>query len=334
MRLSQLINMQVNSKMNRFNQLQLNWLKENIKDITRIICGEFHTFLIKQDGTVWATGHNGYGQLGLGDTTNRNTFTQLPSEFNNPKMISCGGYHTFIVKQDGTVWATGRNYYGQLGLGDNNDRNTFTQISSSFNNPKMISCGSYYTFIVKQDGTVWATGSNYYGQLGLVGDTTNRNTFTQLPDEFNNPKMISCGSYYTFLVKQDGTVWATGRNSDGQLGLGDNTSRYTFTQLPDDFNNPKQISCGYDYTFIVKQDDTVWATGHNGYGQLGLGDTTNRYTFTKHPDDFNNPKQISCGYHTFIVKQDGTVWATGYNDSGQLGLGDTTNRNIFTKVNI
>lgn len=77
MRLDQLINMQVSSKMNRFNQLQLNWLKENIKDITRIICGYFHTFLIKQDGTVWATGYNGYGQLGLGDTTGRSSFTQV-----------------------------------------------------------------------------------------------------------------------------------------------------------------------------------------------------------------------------------------------------------------
>jgi alpha-tubulin suppressor-like RCC1 family protein len=107
----------------------LNWLKENIKDITRIICGRYHTFVIKNDGTVWATGRTANGELGLGDTTDRNTFTQLSSSFNNPKQISCGEYHTFIVKQDGTVWATGWNYYGQLGLGDTTNRSSFTQVN-------------------------------------------------------------------------------------------------------------------------------------------------------------------------------------------------------------
>jgi alpha-tubulin suppressor-like RCC1 family protein len=324
--------MQVNSKMNRFNQLQLNWLKENIKDITRIICGRYHTFVIKNDGTVWATGRTANGELGLGDTTDRNTFTQLSSSFNNPKQISCGEYHTFIVKQDGTVWATGYNVQGQLGLGHNSNRTTFTQLSSSFNNPKQISCGGYHTFLIKQDGTVWATGRNDYGQLGL-GDTNNRTTFTQLSSSFNNPKQISCGGYHTFLIKQDGTVWATGRNDYGQLGLGDTNNRTTFTQLSSSFNNPKQISCKYYHTFLIKQDGTVWATGWNYYGQLGLGDTTNRNSFTQLSSSFNNPKMISCGSsYTFIVKQDGTIWATGYNGSGQLGLGDTTNRNTFTQI--
>jgi alpha-tubulin suppressor-like RCC1 family protein len=128
MRLDQLINLGPKSTLNRFNKIQIKWLLENLgSSIRDMISVGNHTFIVKQDGTVWATGQ--YGQLGLGDTTNRNTFTQISSSFNNPKQISCGRYHTFIVKQDGAIWATGSNYYGQLGLGDNSNKYTFTQVN-------------------------------------------------------------------------------------------------------------------------------------------------------------------------------------------------------------
>ena len=96
----------------------------------------------------------------------------------------------------------------------------------------------------------------------------------------------------------------------------------------------KTISCGYNNTVIVKEDGTLWATGNNGNGQLGLNDTTDRLVYTQVPN-ITNPKMISCGaYHTVIVKEDGTLWATGYNGNGQLGLNDTTNRLVYTATGI
>ncbi|HBG8494526.1 TPA: hypothetical protein KRH27_004001, partial [Clostridioides difficile] len=95
----------------------------------------------------------------------------------------------------------------------------------------------------------------------------------------------------------------------------------------------KKFICGMYYTFIIKNDNTVWCVGENSKGQLGLGDTTQRNVFTKVGID--NVKEIICGmYHTFIIKNDNTVWACGLNNYGQLGLGDATNRNVFTKVDI
>jgi alpha-tubulin suppressor-like RCC1 family protein len=45
-----------------------------------------------------------------------------------PPFISAGEYHSLILKEDGSVWAAGYNYYGQLGTGDDENRSTFTQV--------------------------------------------------------------------------------------------------------------------------------------------------------------------------------------------------------------
>ena len=184
------------------------------------------------------------------------------------------------------------------------------------------------TFILKNDGTLYSTGYNNKGQLGL-GNTTNRNTFTKV--NIDNVKSIYCGYYHTFILKNDGTVYSTGYNNNGQLGLGNTTDRNTFTKV--NIDNVKYVICGYYQTFILKNDGTAYSTGYNGRGQLGLGDNTDRKTFTK--VNIDNIKSIYCGdYHTFILKNDGTAYSTGYNNNGQLGLGDRTDRNTFIKVNI
>ena len=182
--------------------------------------------------------------------------------------------HTFILKKDGTVYSTGDNQYGQLGLGNTTNRSTFTKVN--IDNVEKISCGRSHTFILKKDGTLYSAGNNQYGQLGL-GNTTNRNTFTKV--NLDNVKDVICGINHTFIIKKDGTVYSTGRNDYGQLGLGDTTNKTTFTKV--NIDNVEKISCGYFYTFILKKDGTVYSAGSNQYGQLGLGDTTDRKTFTK-----------------------------------------------------
>ncbi|HBF5586056.1 TPA: chromosome condensation regulator RCC1, partial [Clostridioides difficile] len=80
------------------------------------ICGNNQTFIQKEDGSIWSTGNNSYGELGLGDTTQRNIFTKV--DIDNVKKIACGQAYTFIIKNDGTLYSCGFNYSGQLGLGD------------------------------------------------------------------------------------------------------------------------------------------------------------------------------------------------------------------------
>ena len=63
-----------------------------------------HTLMLKNDGTLWGCGRNADGQLGWGDTIDRSTFTLIGINTNDIKSVSCGSYHTIILKNDGTLW--------------------------------------------------------------------------------------------------------------------------------------------------------------------------------------------------------------------------------------
>ena len=304
----------------------------NADNIRSVYCGCDHTFVLKNDDTLWGCGQNGDGQLGLGDKTYRKIFTQITTNTNNIKLICCGGYHTIILKNDGTLWGCGQNEYGQLGLGDAKNRTTFTQITTNTSDVKSIYCGYRYTIILKNDGTLWGCGHNAYYQLGL-GDSSDRNTFTQISTNVYDIKSVYCTYRNTFILKNDGTLWGCGNNYKGQLGIGDTTTYSTFTQIYINANNIKSFYCGGENTIILKNDGTLWGCGNNEYGQLGLGDKNNRSTFTKITTNANDIKLVYCGYyHTLILKNDGALLGSGYNGYGQLGLGDYVDRNTFTKI--
>merc|ERR1712032_444148 len=96
---------------------------------TAIAAGEEHSMVLKQDGTVWATGNNDDGRLGDGTTQNaRLTFVKVVSS--GAKAIAAGNYYSMVLKTDGTVWAAGGNGYGELGDGTYDARPTFVKVAS------------------------------------------------------------------------------------------------------------------------------------------------------------------------------------------------------------
>ena len=303
-----------------------------INDVEQVACGSSHAIILKKDGTVWACGNNNYGQLGLGTSDSyKLTFTQVTTNINNDvKEVICGYDHTFIIKKDGSLWGCGFNQYGGLGLNDSTNRNTFTQITT---NVKQICCGMWHSALLKNDGSVWCTGYGAYGALGL-GDTSTRYVFTQAA---TNVKHIACGVDQTFIVKNDGSLWGCGYNYYGDLGLntnGEENTRTSFNQVTVNINNDVErvFSGGVKnsskpffqaITFIVKNDGSVWSTGRNLNGELGLSDASQRKVFTKVTTNVNNDvKQVACGdMHILMLKNDGSVWSCGANSYGQLGLG-------------
>ena len=245
-----------------------------------VACGWRHTFIVTSDGKLMGTGYNRYGQLGLGGTSNRNTFTD--TGIRDPKMVACGGNHTFIITSDGKLMGTGYNGSGQLGLGNTKNQTSFTD--TGIRDPKMVVCGGYHTFIITSDGKLMGTGENGSGQLGL-GDTTDRHTFTDTG--IRDPKTVVCGDNHTFIITSDGKLMGTGCNGYGQLGLGDTTDRHTFTDTG--IRDPRTVVCGGLHTFIVTSDGKLMATGENDNGELGLTDTTDRYAFTDTNQDIKQP---------------------------------------------
>ena len=95
------------------------------KTIRKIVCGDFHTLILKESGELFVFGDNGYGQLGLDDNDYRNVPTLLMIDKTIRKIV-CGYYHTLILKESGELFVFGRNSDGQLGLDDNDDINVPT----------------------------------------------------------------------------------------------------------------------------------------------------------------------------------------------------------------
>ena len=144
------------------------------------------TLAVTANGELWAWGSNFAGQLGLGDSgwdTNRNTPTRVGdrSDWVSVSTSERGRGHSFAVTANGELWAWGSNGSGELGLGDNLDRNAPTRVGSA-NNWASVAAGSFHTVAITTTGELWAWGGNGLGELGL-GDSgwdTGRNTPTRV----------------------------------------------------------------------------------------------------------------------------------------------------------
>jgi alpha-tubulin suppressor-like RCC1 family protein len=257
------------------------------KNITALFAGNHYSLALSNDGKVYATGHNNYGQLGLNDTANRNTFTKVGLlNDKNITALSAGNIHSLALSDDGEVYAAGYNYYGQLGLGNNDNKNVFTEVTSL--NGKTIAALSAchaHSLALSDDGKVYTAGNNQYGQLGL-DDTTDRNAFTEVTDlSDKNITALFAGYFHSLALSNDGKVYAAGWNNNGQLGLGDNDGRNTFTEVTDlSDKNITSISAGYYHSLVLSSDRKIYATGDNDNSQLGLGDNTDRKVFTEVTD--------------------------------------------------
>ena len=163
--------------------------------MTAIAGGYFHSVALKSDGTVWAWGYNGKGELGNGSTTgvasNSSTPTQVVG-LTGVTAISAGrgepdGDHSLALKSDGTAWAWGSNAWGQLGVGTNSGPQTCAGFPcssipvqvSSLTGVTSVAAGGNHSLALKSDGTAWAWGQNSFAQLG-DGSATERDTPVQV----------------------------------------------------------------------------------------------------------------------------------------------------------
>jgi alpha-tubulin suppressor-like RCC1 family protein len=327
----------------------------NLTEVTAIGAGGGHSLAARRDGTVWSWGLNFYGALGDGTSFNSAVPVQVlnPADgtpFNGVTAVAARDYNSLVLKNDGTVWDWGTNGLGQLGIGTTSMFSNVPVQVLYLSGVTAIACGGYYNLARTSDGTVWAWGWNYYGQLGN-GTTFDSFTPVQVLNPngtpFSGVTAIAAGgggsSAHSLALANDGTVWAWGNNEHGQLGDGTTTERHTPVQVlnPDGtpFSGIRAIAAGYDHSVAVKNDGTVWAWGHNDHKQLGVGDGTITESHTPvqllNPDGtpFSGIATVAAGvWHSLALKSDTTVWAWGFNYNGQLGDGTTTDRDKPVQV--
>ncbi len=290
-----------------------------------VSAGGYHSLTLKPDGTVFAWGANWYGQLGDGTQTDRRAPLQVPGLAPVTAIAAgAGGAHSLALTSDGTVWAWGDNYYGQLG--DDTIWESVTPIPvTGLSDVVGVAAGYGHSLALKGDGTVWAWGDEYYGQLG-DGDEGTTYRVTPLPvTGLSGIIGISAGEYHSLALKDDGTVWAWGYNYYGQLGDDTTTLRRTPIQVAG-LSGVVGIAAGGFHSLALKSDGTVWAWGDNGSGQLGDDTTVNKLTPTPVVGLLGAVGLAGGDSHSLAVMADGMVWAWGNNGSGQLGDGTTTDR--------
>ncbi|MBS1773996.1 MAG: T9SS type A sorting domain-containing protein [Bacteroidetes bacterium] len=294
-----------------------------------IATGFGHSIAIRADGTLWAWGHNNSGQLGIGNTTNQSSPVQVGTA-NTWVMVAGGGGHTLALKVDGTLWSWGDNStYGQLGIGSTTSQSSPVQVGSA-NTWVSIAAGGFHSLALKADGTLYSWGGNPNGAMGFGSAISSQTVPTLLSSLTTDWLQISTGDGHTLALKSDGTLWAWGRNSSGQLGIGSTTQQLSAVQVGT-ATNWISVSAGGNHSLALKSDGTLWAWGWNGWGQLGIGSTTNQSSPVQ-VGSATTWKCISTGYyHSMAVRNDGTIWGWGYGLSSQLGIGSSSSANTPTQ---
>ena len=268
---------------------------------------------------LYSWGRNTFGRLGLGDTVNRSSPTQVGSLTTWATLSISGGPRGIAIKTDGTLWSWGVNNSGQLGLGNTTNYSSPKQVGA-LTNWLTVANGYYSTLAIKTDGTLWAWGDNAKGQLGL-GNTTSYSSPKQV-GALTAWSKISCGQDNTMAIKTNGTLWAWGNNAVGMLGVG-NTTNYSSPVQVGALTNWLNVASVYA-SIATKTDGTLWTWGFNTFGQLGNGNTTN-YSSPVQVGALTNWSKVGTNaYSCFSIKNDGTLWSWGYNANGALGLGNTT----------
>jgi len=330
----------------------------SVANIKKISAGSAHSIALKEDGTVWAWGDNSMGQLGIGTLKQQTSPIQVQVKDSTGSgfltgitAISAGRDFTLALKDDGTVWAWGINSQGELGIGNTNQSPLPVQVKDSAGSGFLtgvtgVSAGNgLYTapghsLAVKADGTVWGWGYNPYGQLG-DGTKTSQNKPVQVQDPTGSGFLtgvtgVSAGNTHSLAVKGDGTVWAWGRNSSGQLGDNTTTEHLRPNQVKDQagsgFLTGITAISASSSTYALKDDGTVWGWGDNYSGELGIGNTTGQLLPVQvqglgGSGFLTGITAISAGNNfTLALKDDGTLWGWGNNYYGNLGDNTTTQR--------
>lgn len=297
--------------------------------------GIYHTAAVRSDGAVLTWGYNGNGQLGGGEafgalrTSPGAPIAVLP----NAADVASGYYHNVAAKTDGTVWTWGYNGQFQLGDGSGTDRASPVQVAG-LTNVVAVAAGDRHTLALKEDGTVWAWGYNFFGQLGAGPfDFTDRSTPVQVAG-LTDVLAIAGGGKRSIALKKDGSVWAWGERSDVSPD-GTNASISAVPIQVSGLADIVAIAAGGESTTGVNEDVSMALTydgkvfnwGSNDFGQLGIGNTSTKFSPQLVSTLPPTAVQVSTGgNHTGALLEDGTLWMWGYNGEGGLGDGTTTHR--------
>jgi alpha-tubulin suppressor-like RCC1 family protein len=247
--------------------------------------------------------------------------------------IRLGKFHSAVITANGDLYTWGQNYYGELGLGDTVRRYLPAKVEG-LSNVSAVSLGYHTSAAITANGDLYLWGSNFRRQLGY-SRYDNKHTPTKV-NNISNVVAVSVSEYNYAAITANGDLYTWGRRFSG---VGDRNSAKNE-------NRPAKVAGltdvvavsignflgGYPYNAAVTANGDLYTWGDNIYGQLGHGDTQDKYSPTKVAGLTNVVAVSLGGSHSAAITANGDLYTWGYNEYGELGHGDNDNRHIPTKV--
>ena len=296
---------------------------------------------------VYSCGYNGYGQLGINNTTQMYTLQHV-SALDNKDVVQVMAAHgnygqSMALCANGDAYVWGWNGYGECGVGHQSNNSTTYYprkingsggLNTSIGPVKQIWCwghGSYgHTAVVTTEadgGKLWLSGYNGHGCFG-VGDSSQRHSFTLSGSAgASNVKQFSAtgsSSTWSVILKYDGYVHTVGYNGNGQLGIGNTTTQYSWQQpratSSEGPYSPKTFPCNDGKAVAVFTSQSQEGSGSAGWIQdTGNWSVDGVNNLTTYPITYGDPNYGG-----------GRAWIMGYNgNSGNLGIGHSTNNSTW-----
>ena len=278
-----------------------------------------HKFVLMNEGLLYAWGNNQYGQLGFKpDSTNTSTPVNVdkPTIINGSWLkVAAGGKHSAAISTDGHLYTTGWNGSGQLGTGDTDNRDQWTEVASDKTFID-VACGNQFTVAIASDGTLWATGNigkKSYTSLTQISSVTSTqvsasmDSFIALTENGESlyadasTALTQKGSGYMQVSAAFGRVYALTDSGTVQLVATLNDDGYS----PDvsSLKDIARISGGYQTLYAIDKNQHLWSAGWNGDGQLANGKTGNGMYWTDGSTG-NNTDTIGTPVDTGIIASD------------------------------
>ncbi|SEK95966.1 Alpha-tubulin suppressor [Stigmatella aurantiaca] len=298
-----------------------------LEGVVAVAAGSSHSLALCEDGTVWAWGNGGAGQLGDGLALDSDKPVQV-SAVTGVIALAAGDNHSMALRGDGTVWAWGSNEFGQLGDGTDNNQAIPEQVRGLPGDCTALAGGVDQSLAVCGGGNVWAWGYNDSGELG---ETVSEEQYTPVQVKgLTRIKAVASGEYHSLALGEDGRVWAWGDNSEKQLGDDDTENPRPTPSQVQGVTGGTEVAAGTAHSVVRTADGTIWTWGINGDGELGDGTDTSRARPAQVPGLMSSVSMDVGSSHTLVLTGNGIVWAWGVNGSGQLGNG--TARQTFVPV--
>jgi len=272
------------------------------------------------------------GQLGIGDTSDQHEPTFVDALRGvGVRQIACGSGHTVVLTTNGQVYTWGRGDDGRLGHGDNGWKYV-PRLAQSLTGQVMmqVTCGSYHTAAVANNGDLYTWGGGMYGKLGHGNETGHSIPRRVEALVGTGVAQIACGSRHTAIITTSGALYTWGDKENGVAGHGDTEGHQYTPKLLEKLSEKRilQLSaCGF-HTGCLTDQGEVYTWGEGKFGRLGHGAERNCHSPRLLETLLGKrPKQIACGgFHTAVITEDGKMYTFGGGEHGQLGHGDKVNK--------